>query len=88
VKYRFIEEHRSQWPVRLMCQLLQVSPGGYYTRRDRPVSARQQRREVLTMKIEAIHQEFKQGYGGDCWDNAAMESFFATLKKELVHHED
>jgi putative transposase len=24
----------------------------------------------------------------DCWDNAPMESFFATLKKELVHHED
>ena len=24
---------------------------------------------------------------GDCWDNAAMESFWATLKCELVHHE-
>lgn len=23
---------------------------------------------------------------GDCWDNAVMESFFGTLKKELVHH--
>jgi putative transposase len=25
---------------------------------------------------------------GDCWDNAPMESLFATLKKELVHFED
>jgi transposase InsO family protein len=25
---------------------------------------------------------------GDCWDNAPMESFFATLKKELVHQEN
>jgi len=25
---------------------------------------------------------------GNCYDNATMESFFATLKKELVHHED
>ncbi|MBI1349184.1 transposase [bacterium] len=24
----------------------------------------------------------------NCWDNAPMESFMATLKKELVHHED
>jgi putative transposase len=24
----------------------------------------------------------------NCWDNSPMESFFATLKKELVHHED
>ena len=23
---------------------------------------------------------------GNCWDNAPMESFFATLKNELVHH--
>ena len=24
---------------------------------------------------------------GNCCNNAPMESFFATLKKELVHHE-
>jgi putative transposase len=24
---------------------------------------------------------------GNCWDNAPMESFFATLKKELIHQE-
>jgi transposase InsO family protein len=25
---------------------------------------------------------------GNCWDNAPIESSFASLKKELVHHED
>jgi len=25
---------------------------------------------------------------GDCYDNAPMESFFATLKKELIYHEE
>jgi putative transposase len=25
---------------------------------------------------------------GYCWDNAPAESFFASLKKELVHDED
>ena len=25
---------------------------------------------------------------GDCWDNAPMESFFGTLKTELIYHED
>jgi transposase InsO family protein len=24
---------------------------------------------------------------GDCWDNAVAESFFATLRAELVAHE-
>ena len=25
---------------------------------------------------------------GNCWDNAPMESFFGTLKTELIYHED
>jgi putative transposase len=25
---------------------------------------------------------------GDCWDNAVLESFFATLKTECIHHEE
>jgi transposase InsO family protein len=25
---------------------------------------------------------------GNCWDNAPMESFFHTLKTELVHYRD
>jgi putative transposase len=24
---------------------------------------------------------------GNCWDNAVVESFFSTLKRELTHHE-
>ena len=24
---------------------------------------------------------------GNCWDNAPMESFFGTLKTELIYHE-
>ena len=34
--YRFIDEHRDQWPVRLLCETLEVSPAGYYAWRQRP----------------------------------------------------
>ena len=35
--FRFIEEHREQWPVRLLCETLEVSPAGYYAwRQARP----------------------------------------------------
>jgi putative transposase len=27
------------------------------------------------------------GSRGDCWDNAVAETFFATLKKELVYRQ-
>jgi hypothetical protein len=29
MRYGFIEAHRGRWPVRLMCRVLAVSPGGY-----------------------------------------------------------
>jgi transposase InsO family protein len=43
-----------------------------------------------------VYQRLLQEHGitcsmsrkGNCWDNAPMESFFATLKKELVHQEE
>jgi putative transposase len=51
--FRFIDEHRDQWPVRLLCDALGVSPAGYYAWRDRPASARQQQRDALLVEIRA-----------------------------------
>ena len=39
MRYDFVEAHRGRWPVRLMCRVLRVSPGGYYDWRGRPASA-------------------------------------------------
>jgi len=61
--FRFIDEHRDQWPVRLLCDALDVSPAGYYAWRERPTSARQQRQDALLVEIRAIHAEFKARYG-------------------------
>ena len=30
MSFRFIEDHRDTYPVRLMCAVLEVSPAGYY----------------------------------------------------------
>ncbi len=35
--------------------------------------------------LRAAHVAVSMSRPGDCWDNAVMESFFATLKTELVH---
>jgi putative transposase len=37
--------------------------------------------------LELHKMEVSMSGKGDCWDNAAMESFWATLKNELVNHE-
>ncbi len=61
--FRFIEQHRTHWPVRVLCAALEVSPAGYYAWRGRPPSPRQQRRDALRGEIGAIHARVKARYG-------------------------
>jgi putative transposase len=61
--FRFIEEHREHWPVRLLCETLEVSTAGYYAWRQRPTSSQEQRRTALVVEIRAIHAETKARYG-------------------------
>ena len=61
--FRFIDAHRDRWPVRLLCDALDVSAAGYHAWRGRPASARQQEQGVLLVQIRAIHAEFKARYG-------------------------
>src|SRR5262249_16821924 len=49
--------------IRLMCQVLGVSAGGYYGWRRRPPCARQHRHQALVSEIRAIHHEVKARYG-------------------------
>jgi putative transposase len=63
VTLRFIDEHRDQWPVALLCAALDVSTAGYYAWRNRPASARERRRDALVVEIRAIHAEVKARYG-------------------------
>ena len=37
--------------------------------------------------LDDADMELSMSGKGDCWDNAAMESLWSTLKTELVHHE-
>jgi transposase InsO family protein len=63
VTFRFIEAHRHHWPVRLLCETLEVSPAGYYAWRDRPASQREQRRDALLAEIAAVHEQARGRYG-------------------------
>jgi transposase InsO family protein len=63
VTYRFIDTHQSQWPVRLLCETLEVSPTGYYAWRQCPRSSQEQRHAALLVEIRAVHAEFKARYG-------------------------
>ena len=38
--YKFIDLHKNQYPVQVMCEVLKVAPSGYYAWLHRPLSDR------------------------------------------------
>ena len=63
MRYRCIHRRRTQYPVTMMCRVLQVSSGGYYAWRVRPESERGATDRELTQVIRRFHTESKGVYG-------------------------
>jgi len=63
VKYAWINQHRDSFPVRVMCDVLNVSPSGYYDSIDRPPSERAKRHERIQQAVEQVHAESYAIYG-------------------------
>jgi putative transposase len=63
MRFQFIEDHRHEFPVSRMCQVLTVSSSGYYAWRTRPVSAREMANRQLVEKIKVVHTESHETYG-------------------------
>ncbi len=63
MKFAFIKDHLSLFPLDTACEVLEVSRSGYYAWRSRPASMRSRRREDLKAKIRAVHEENRRVYG-------------------------
>ena len=63
MSFRFIEDHRDSYPIRLMCAVLEVSPAGYYAWRERPVSTRAAASSALLTAIRQVHHDSSGRYG-------------------------
>ena len=63
MRFRFIEDRRADYPVRIMCDLLDVSPAGYYAWRSRPESQRSSDNRDLLEDIQRVHRDNHGRYG-------------------------
>lgn len=63
MKYACIARYRGEFPVRLMCRLLRVSPAGFYAAQRRSPSARARTDQRLRLEIRAIHRATRRRYG-------------------------
>lgn len=63
MRYQFIREQATHYPISRLCQVLQVTRSGFYAWRRCPESARAQEDRRLLAKIQTSHTASKQTYG-------------------------
>ena len=63
MRYAFIKQHEPQYPVRRLCQVMQVNRAGYYAWRKEPVTAKQQEDRRITGLIKQFWLESGGVYG-------------------------
>ena len=61
--FEVIATEKANFPVEMMCELLEVSRSGYYAWKDREPSGRIREDEALAQEIETIHGESRRTYG-------------------------
>jgi putative transposase len=62
-RYRFIAAEKANYPVALLCRVLQVASSGYYAWRHRQPSPRSLANAALTEQIRTIHKRSRGTYG-------------------------
>lgn len=63
MKYRFINEHQQQMPVRQLCEILDVSRSAYYRWQKTGPSERERQNKSLLPLVQEIHQQSRRTYG-------------------------
>jgi transposase InsO family protein len=63
VKYALIAEHLGLYSISLVCRVLGVSRSGFDRWRKRPISQRQERRQLMEEKVVETFEAFEARYG-------------------------
>ena len=74
MRYAWITEHRDDYPVKIMCRVLEVSTSGYYDSIDRPLSARATRHEKIKRDVAQVYDESYSIYGSINSTNTTTKS--------------
>lgn len=62
-RFRFVQEHRADYPVKRLCELAECSRSGFYAWRDRPLSDHYLADVDLAAEIFDIHDASQRTYG-------------------------
>jgi putative transposase len=63
MRFAFVLAEKAVWPIKVMCDVLDVSRSGYYAWQGRPASTRAQDDDELVVAIKAAHELGRGNYG-------------------------
>ena len=82
MKYKFLQDHRHEMPVRTLCQLLSVSPSAYYRWHQLGMSNREEQNQMLLPIVREIHQHSRRTYGSPrVWDALRQRGIHCGRKR-------
>lgn len=58
-----MKAYQAEYPITMLCRVLEVSPSGFYAWRERPASARKKADLLLGDRVEALHRQSRRTYG-------------------------
>ena len=83
-RFRFVEQEKARYPVRMLCSALGVSPSGYYAWRSRGPSCRQQSDADLAAEIRRSHARSRGTYGVPRVHADLAEAGFHVSRKRVA----
>jgi len=84
VRYAWIEQQRGSYSVRTLCRVLEVTEQGYYQWLKAPLSAREHRREALTVRIRAEYRRHRERYGSPRIHRELKEQGFRCGERHIA----
>lgn len=84
MRFQFIDDHCAEFPVRLMCRVLEVSRSGFYAWRERPPSAREMANKKLLEEIKVVHKQSRGRYGSPRIYEALLQLEIRCSRKRVA----
>jgi len=84
-RYRFIHAERANYPITILCRVLDVARSAYYAWARRGVSARARADEALTAHIAAAYARSRRTYGAPRIHAAVRAQGVRCARKRVAH---
>ena len=84
MKYQFIEQHKHEFPVVVMCQVLDVSESGFYAWRKRPACQHTREDAQLTQEIRQVYATHRGRYGSPRVHRELKDQGYRTSRKRVA----